>query len=209
MGSQRYLPCVRAKAFIITFIMGQIPPSRELFCLPLVFFLLQKEISQLWLNGKSVQCASFSDVQAISSCNTKGTLGAAFEDVKKNKHRHTHKNPTNQSKKQRNKPDNNKKKPTPQNTHKKTQNGPIQWHQISQSSVSFAHRQTCYSSIFAKRRGCPELGRSCLWALVQQESFSPCLFSEGRGDPTHIWHKGCLPSCSSLNWCWRAARKPL
>lgn len=31
----------------------------------------------------------------------------------------------------------------------------------------------------------------------------------GRGDPTHVWHKGWLPSCYFLNWYWRAARRPL
>lgn len=75
--------------------------------------------------------------------------------------------------------------------------------------MSFAHSQTCYSSIFVKITGCPDLGRSCLHASGLRECFSTRLFSEERGDPTPIWHKDCLPSCSFLNWYWRAARRPL
>lgn len=65
--------------------------------------------------------------------------------------------------------------------------------------------QTRWSSIFAQRLCCPELGRSCLQLSRLQECFDTRCFL--REDP--IWYYGCLLHCSVLNWCWRAARRPL
>lgn len=67
--------------------------------------------------------------------------------------------------------------------------------------------QTCYSSIFAQRLCCPELGRSHLQVSSLQECFDTCCFL--RGDLSPVWYCGCLLHCSVLNSYWRAARRPL